>query len=65
LSQQGIQSDPCQFGVLLEMDQVLRQARQRDLRLQNVLLGHLADRVLDPGSLDPLPRRRYVAVMHA
>jgi hypothetical protein len=47
------------------MNQVLGQACQFDLCLQDVLLRHFAHRVFDPGRLHCLPRDGHVPVVDA
>ena len=61
--QQRVQSCASDVGILLEMNQVLRQAGECNLSLEDVLLRHVAHGVLDPRCLDRLPRDGDVLVM--
>ncbi len=62
--EQRIKPGPRQIGVLIEPDHVFRQLRQRNLRLQNVLLRHLSGGVLDARLFNGLARNGHMLIVN-
>ena len=63
-AKQRVEPGSRQIGVPVESDHMFRQAGERDLGFQDVLLRYLPDRVLDARSLDGLARNFHMLIVN-